>query len=115
MDPVPVGHIGDEAAREVLFAKPHWPQTDGERDGELGAYCCNDGPHSCSVAVGADMERIRILLSRCAALFRQRALDEDLEEELRSHVDFAIAERIEHGMPEAEARHAALKEFGGVT
>ena len=35
------------------------------------------------------MELLRILLSRCAALFRERALDEDLEDELHSHVDFA--------------------------
>ncbi len=61
------------------------------------------------------MELLRMLLSRCTALFRTRVLDEDLEDELRSHLDFAIAENMERGMPETEARQAALREFGGVT
>jgi hypothetical protein len=61
------------------------------------------------------MELLRMLLSRCTALFRTRALDKDLEDELRSHLDFAITENMERGMSEAEARQAALREFGGVT
>lgn len=56
------------------------------------------------------MELLRILLSRCTALFRRRALDEDLEDELHSHLDFATAENIESGMSETEARRAALRE-----
>ena len=60
------------------------------------------------------MALFRILMSRCAALFRRRALDEDLEDELHSHLDFAITENIERGMSETEARQAALREFGGV-
>jgi hypothetical protein len=61
------------------------------------------------------MELLRMLLSRCVALFRTRALEEDLEDELRSHLDFAITEHMERGMSEAEARQAALQAFGGVT
>ena len=61
------------------------------------------------------MALFRILMSRCAALFRRRALDEDLEDELHSHLDFAITENIERGMSATEARQAALREFGGVT
>ena len=61
------------------------------------------------------MERIRILLSRLAALLRQRVLDEDLDEELRSHIEFAVTEKMECGMCERGARQAAIKEFGGVT
>jgi putative ABC transport system permease protein len=61
------------------------------------------------------MEPLRMLLSRCVALFRTRALDADLEDELRSHLDFAITENMERGISEAEARQAALREFGGVT
>jgi hypothetical protein len=30
------------------------------------------------------MERLRVLLSRCAALFRRRGLDEDLDAELEA-------------------------------
>ena len=61
------------------------------------------------------MEWIRILLSRCAALFRRKKLDADLDEELRAHIDLAIEENRSRGMNEQQARTAALRAFGGVT
>ncbi len=61
------------------------------------------------------MEWMRILISRCAALFRRRKLDEELDEEVRSHIDFAIEENLKRGMTEQEARTAALRTFGGAT
>jgi predicted permease len=61
------------------------------------------------------MDLLRILLSRCAALFRRKRLDEELDEEIESHIDFAIAENLERGLSEEEARRAALVEFGGIT
>ena len=56
-----------------------------------------------------------MLLSRCTALFRTRVLDKDLEDELRSHIEFAVTEKMESGLAEREARREALKELGGVT
>ena len=61
------------------------------------------------------MEVIRVLLSRCAALFRRQKLDADLDEELRAHIDLAIDENLKRGMSAPQARTAALREFGGVT
>jgi predicted permease len=61
------------------------------------------------------MDRIRMLLTRCAALFSKRKLDADLDEELRSHIDLAVEENLKHGMSRQDARTAALREFGGVT
>ena len=61
------------------------------------------------------MDWIRILLSRCAALFRSKKLDADLDEELRAHIDLAIEENRRRGMNEPQARTAALRAFGGVT
>jgi predicted permease len=61
------------------------------------------------------MDLIRTLLSRCAALFRGQKLDADLDEELRAHIDFAIAENLKLGMSSRQARTAALRDFGGVT
>jgi putative ABC transport system permease protein len=61
------------------------------------------------------MAWIRILLSRCVALFRKQKLDEDLDEELRTHLDLAAEENMLRGLPEQEARTAALRTFGGVT
>jgi predicted permease len=61
------------------------------------------------------METIRILLSRCAALWHRQKLYAELDEELRAHIDLAVAENMRNGMTEQEARTKALREFGGVT
>lgn len=61
------------------------------------------------------MESIRILLSRCAALFRRRKLDAELDEELRAHLAMAMEEHVQRGMTRQQARTAVLREFGGVT
>ncbi len=61
------------------------------------------------------MDWIRILLSRGIALFRSKGLDADLDEELRAHIDLATEENRGQGMNEAQARTAALRQFGGIT
>jgi macrolide transport system ATP-binding/permease protein len=61
------------------------------------------------------MESIRVLFSRCRAFLFRKKLDEELDEEFRSHLDFATAEYIERGMPEEDARSQALRQFGRVT
>lgn len=61
------------------------------------------------------MDFIRILISRCAALFGRKKLDADLDEELRLHIDLAVDENLKRGMTPQQARTAALKEFGGMT
>ncbi len=61
------------------------------------------------------MDRIRTFLSRCTALFGRQKLDHDLDEELGSHIDFAVEENVKRGMSPQQARTMALKEFGGVT
>lgn len=61
------------------------------------------------------MDWIRILLSRFTAFFGGKKLDNDLDEELRTHIDFAVEENLKRGMSEQEARTAALRKFGGMT
>ncbi len=61
------------------------------------------------------MDQIRTLLSRCASVFRKKRLDQDLNDELHSHIELAMEEYLQRGMSEEEARMAALRAFGGVT
>jgi predicted permease len=61
------------------------------------------------------MDWTRMLISRCAAFFGGRKMDEELDEELRAHIDLAIEENLKSGIPEQAARTNALREFGGVT
>jgi predicted permease len=59
-------------------------------------------------------ELLRTFVQRLAALFRRRRLEDDLDEELRSHLEMAIELNVRKGMPAAEARREALRSFGGV-
>ena len=61
------------------------------------------------------MDWIRILISRCAGLFSRASLDDDLDEELQSHIGLAIDENLKQGMTPEQARTTALRGFGGIT
>ena len=58
---------------------------------------------------------IRVLASRCIAMFRRRSLDRELDDEMRAHIDVAIEEKVQGGMSPDQARRAAMLEFGAVT
>jgi predicted permease len=60
------------------------------------------------------MYPLREALNRLLSFFRKEPLDQQLDEELASHVDLATAENIGRGMPPDEARRQALIHFGGV-
>jgi predicted permease len=55
------------------------------------------------------------VISRFAALFRWQALDFELDEELRVHLEMAADENRRRGMSDDEAWRRALSDFGGVT
>src|SRR5467141_1601094 len=59
-------------------------------------------------------ELCRTFLHRLAALFRHRHLEDDLDEELRSHIEMAIELNLRKGMSVEDARREALRSFGGV-
>jgi predicted permease len=59
-------------------------------------------------------EFCRVLIRRVAALFRRRHLDEDLDAELRSHVEMAVEQNIRKGMSAEDARREALCSLGGI-
>ena len=53
-------------------------------------------------------------LGKLGALFRRQHLDDELDEELRFHLDAQIDDNINSGMSPQEARRVALRDFGGV-
>ena len=59
-------------------------------------------------------ELSRIFVHRLAALFRRRRLEDDLDDELRSHLEMAVELNLSKGMSPEEARREALRGFGGV-
>src|SRR3984893_8517116 len=56
----------------------------------------------------------RIILQRLAALLRRRGLEDELEEELRSHLEMSIEFNLRKGMSPSDARREALRSCGGV-
>jgi predicted permease len=56
----------------------------------------------------------RIFIHRLAAIFRRRRLEDDMNEELRSHLEMAAELNLRKGMSAEEARREALRGFGGV-
>ena len=54
-------------------------------------------------------------LAKFVSLFRRRRPVDDLEEEIRSHLEMEEQENLESGMPPEEAHYAALRRFGNVT
>jgi predicted permease len=57
---------------------------------------------------------MRELLHRLASLPRRRRLDDELDAELRSHLEMAIDFNREKGMTPEDARRAAIRELGGI-
>lgn len=60
------------------------------------------------------MRWLRKLSMRFRSVFHRRAAEGELDAELRFHIERQIAANISAGMHPAEARRAALSEFGGV-
>ena len=59
-------------------------------------------------------ELFRTLIHRLAALFRRGRLEDDLDAELRSHLEMAVELNLRKGMSAEEARREAYREFGGI-
>lgn len=51
---------------------------------------------------------------RLRSLFRRAQVEQELDEEIRYHIERQIEEHISKGMTEEEARYAALRAMGGV-
>ncbi len=57
---------------------------------------------------------MRSFLFRLRALFLKRKLEDELAEEIRSHLEMQIEDHLRQGMSPQEARDLALRKFGGV-
>ena len=60
------------------------------------------------------MEWFRELYSRIGALFGRRTAERDLQDEMRFHLEMEAQRHVAAGVPPAEARRRAARDFGGV-
>ncbi|HEV2982991.1 MAG TPA: ABC transporter permease, partial [Vicinamibacterales bacterium] len=61
------------------------------------------------------MTRLRVFVARIRALLRRRQVDQDLREEISSHIQEATEDYIRQGYSPEEARLAASRSFGSVS
>jgi predicted permease len=59
-------------------------------------------------------EYCRVFIHRLAALFRHGHLEDDMDAELRSHLEMAVELNLRKGMTAGDARREALRAFGGI-
>lgn len=57
---------------------------------------------------------IRVLFHRLIGIFQKRKLNQDLDEEIQSHLDMQIEDNVRRGMTLEEATYAARRSFGGL-
>jgi predicted permease len=60
------------------------------------------------------MTWLRVFIHRLRGLFQKRKLEQELEDEIRSHLEMQIGDNLRLGMSPEEARYEALRKFGGV-
>src|SRR5437762_7240684 len=60
------------------------------------------------------MNSLRILWSRLRSLFLKRKLENELADEIQSHIEMQIEDHLRQGLSPEEARYRALRKFGGV-
>jgi predicted permease len=63
---------------------------------------------------GKMMRQLRALLWRFGGLFRKRESDQEIADELESHLEMHVADNLRRGMNPQQARREALMKLGGV-
>jgi predicted permease len=58
--------------------------------------------------------RLRVLLARLRGFGRTRQQEQDLRAQIDAHIEEAVEEYLQQGLPPAEARRLARRDFGGV-
>ncbi|HET9180434.1 MAG TPA: ABC transporter permease [Terriglobia bacterium] len=61
-----------------------------------------------------DMALLRTLVLKFAGIFRKARLEEQLDEDIHSHLDMLTEENLRKGMTPEAARYAAQRQFGNV-
>jgi predicted permease len=56
-----------------------------------------------------------VFLSKFSGLFRKARLEQQLDEDVRAHLEMLTEENLRKGMKPEEARYAALRQFGNVS
>src|SRR6202158_765123 len=108
-----MAHLGKQPQSEVLQADTRRQKAAGARSPGLGA---NDF-HPCALSGargGAVVRNLRAWLLRLAGLFRKERDEQELAEEMRSHLRMHIDDNLRTGMSVEQAQRDAQIKLGGI-
>src|SRR6266508_2947182 len=115
MDRFRVGDVGKQSQGEILFDHEERPKTDRERDGELGADRRGNRTPVEAGRPGIEMiHYLRALAARLRGLFGDRRANQELDDEIETHMRLLAERYVCQGMSEVEAAWAARRQFGNV-
>src|SRR6476661_6555890 len=112
-----MGQFREQPPGEVLSAHPQGTPAAGRGAEELGApgQRGREGPlRILGAAARTESAMLRHLAVRLGSLFRRERLEQELDAELRYHVDMLVEQNVAAGMSPAAARREALRVFGTV-
>jgi putative ABC transport system permease protein len=94
-------------------------REEGQNGGSSGPAAGNSGSPAppdcrCRLRAGRDELMLNDLLYRLRALFRREAVENEMEEELRFHLECEATRNTESGMDSGDAHHVARRVFGGI-
>ena len=64
--------------------------------------------------IAHSIDSLRQVFNRVRAFFHKEPLDQEVNAEMASHLELAIEENLQRGLPPEEARRQALIRFGGI-
>src|SRR5690349_5767916 len=112
MDRVEVGSVGHRPQGQVLFDHPLGRETTGGGNEELGTHgACRR--KVCRSGEGG-MTRLRMLGWRLLGLLRRSRMEQEMNEEIQSHLDMQAEDNERRGLAAEDARMAARRSFGNV-
>src|SRR5258708_14684260 len=110
-----MGHLDQQSAGEILPADRcgATPSLCGTLP--VGEDCRGSRADSPSGTNRRTVMKLRRHISRLRGLLGQRNRTEELDEEIRAHLELETEENRAAGSPQEEARYAARRRFGNVT
>src|SRR5262245_17686421 len=94
------GDLRKQSSSQVLSPHRERPKATLGRDHQVGKACASDCRHSTGCRSGGTIMSVR------------RRMEDDIDRDIRDHIDMETRENIERGMTPPEARAAALRKFG---
>src|SRR5271165_1893579 len=108
-----MGNVGKQPKSQVLQADPLGPETTGARSTAMERGDDDSGTLS-DARRGAGMKTLRAWTIRLAGLFGKARLEQEMAEELESHLAMHIADNLRAGMTPEQARREAMLKLGGL-